>query len=48
LYPEGYSGYVALRDVTSRLKDIKGIGFFEFAKSDVVRHPLVAEVLQRL
>lgn len=48
LYDYGNSEYVALREVTNRLKDVPGIGIYQFAHSDVVRHPLVRQILQRL
>lgn len=48
LYNNGYSDYVALREVTNRLKDVPNIGVFEFEHKDVVRHPIVAEILRRL
>ena len=48
LYDKSHSNYVALRDVTNKLRDVRGIGIFEFSNADVVRHPLVAEVLRRL
>lgn len=48
LYDNGYSEYVALREVTNRLKDVRGIGIYEFEHADVVRHPLVAQILSRL
>jgi len=34
-----------LTEATNILKDIEGIGFVSFDKTDVVRHPLVAEIL---
>lgn len=43
-----YDRVVALTQVTQRLKDISGIGVFEFANTDVVRHPLVGKILNRL
>lgn len=48
LFDGAPNNYVALMEVADRLKDIKGIGFYEFAPSDVVRHPLVAKIIQRL
>lgn len=48
LYNDGYSDYVALREVTKRLQNVPNIGIFEFEHKDVVRHPLVAEILRRL
>lgn len=48
LYDNGYSEYVALREVANRLKDVPGIGIYEFEHNDVVRHPLVAQILRRL
>lgn len=48
LYDNGYSEYVALREVTNKLKGVAGIGIYEFAHDDVVRHPLVRQILKRL
>ena len=48
IYNDGYSDYVALREVTRKLQGIAGIGIYEFGHNDVVRHPLVAEILRRL
>lgn len=48
LYDNGNSDYVALREVTKRLKNVPGIGMYEFEHVDVVRHPLVSEILRRL
>jgi len=48
LCDRGHSGYVALTDVVNKLRDVKNIGFHEFNPNDVVRHPLVAEILRRL
>jgi phosphate starvation-inducible PhoH-like protein len=42
------STYVALKDVTERLKGLKGVGIHHFATQDVVRHPLIAQILRRL
>jgi phosphate starvation-inducible PhoH-like protein len=39
---------VALTEVTNRLQNVAGIGIFEFANSDVVRHPLVEKILNKL
>jgi phosphate starvation-inducible PhoH-like protein len=35
-----------LREATSILKDVEGIGVVEFEKKDVVRHPLVARMVE--
>jgi phosphate starvation-inducible PhoH-like protein len=43
-----YDKNVALTEVTERLSGISGIGVFEFANSDVVRHPLVGKILTKL
>jgi phosphate starvation-inducible PhoH-like protein len=48
LYTRDNPEYVALRDVTTKLKGVSGIGIHAFAHSDVVRHPLVAQILKRL
>lgn len=42
-----YSVRSGLIDAVCRLKDIEGISFFNFEKSDVVRHKLVMEILAR-
>jgi phosphate starvation-inducible PhoH-like protein len=39
---------VALSTVTSKLKNVTGVGIFEFSNSDVVRHPMVEKILSRL
>ena len=39
---------VPLQDVMDRLRGIPGIGFVEFNASSIVRHPLIAEILDRL
>lgn len=36
-----------LYDVINRLKDIDGIGLFEFRESDIVRNPIISEILKR-
>lgn len=48
LYDHSRSGYVALTDVTEKLKNVKGIGIHKFDNKSVVRHSLVAQILQRL
>jgi phosphate starvation-inducible PhoH-like protein len=40
--------YCALTEVTSKLKDLSGIGVMTFENTDVVRHPLVGKILNRL
>lgn len=40
--------YCALTDVTARLKDLAGVGVMAFDNADVVRHPLVGKILNRL
>jgi phosphate starvation-inducible protein PhoH len=30
-----------------RLQDVKGIGIFEFNNSDIVRNPIIGDILQR-
>jgi phosphate starvation-inducible PhoH-like protein len=37
-----------LVDILTRLKDVGGVQSFEFAEADVVRHPLIGEILKRL
>jgi phosphate starvation-inducible PhoH-like protein len=39
---------VALLNVVNKLRGVRGIGVHEFAHSDVVRHPLVGQILRRL
>lgn len=39
---------VPFAEVVSRLADIRGIGIVKFENSDIVRHPLVSAILQRL
>lgn len=39
---------VPLMNVVDRIKSVAGIGTLRFSNKDVVRHPLVAEVLERL
>ena len=36
-----------LYDVVNRLSDIDGIGLFEFRESDIVRNPIISEILKR-
>lgn len=36
-----------LYDVVNRLGDIDGIGLFEFRESDIVRNPIISEILKR-
>jgi phosphate starvation-inducible PhoH-like protein len=36
-----------LYDAKQRLKDVKGIGVFEFGNNDIVRNPIISEILQR-
>ena len=48
LFTPGKADYCALVDVTTRLKNTPGISIFEFANSDVVRHPLVGQILKKL
>jgi phosphate starvation-inducible PhoH-like protein len=35
-----------LIDAIDRLEGIKGIGMVRFERSDIVRHPLVAEIIE--
>jgi phosphate starvation-inducible PhoH-like protein len=37
-----------LSDVLTKLRSLTGIGVMQFASTDVVRHPLVAEILKKL
>lgn len=37
-----------LVDILKKLKDVGGVQAFEFAEADVVRHPLIGELLKRL
>ncbi len=36
-----------LYDAKKRLGDVKGIGIFEFGSEDIVRNPIIGEILQR-
>jgi phosphate starvation-inducible PhoH-like protein len=36
-----------LYDAKKRLQDVKGIGIFEFSNQDIVRNPIIGEILQR-
>ena len=36
-----------LYDAKMRLQDVKGIGIFEFNNSDIVRNPIIGEILNR-
>jgi phosphate starvation-inducible PhoH-like protein len=36
-----------LYDAKMRLQDVKGIGIFEFNNSDIVRNPIIGDILQR-
>lgn len=36
-----------LYDAKKRLSDVKGIGIFEFNNSDIVRNPIIGDILQR-
>lgn len=40
--------YVALTEVAQKLKGLKGVGIHQFQPQDVVRHPLIAQILRRL
>jgi len=40
-------GENGLQDAVKRLKEIPGIAFVELTESDIVRHPLIATILQR-
>jgi phosphate starvation-inducible protein PhoH len=42
------SSDVALMDVVARLEDIPGVGVVKFDSSSIVRHPLIAAILDRL
>jgi phosphate starvation-inducible PhoH-like protein len=48
LRDHSHSNYVALTDVANKLREVKNIGIHEFNPADVVRHPLVSEILRRL
>ena len=41
-------GEVALVDVINKLKTEPGIGFIEFTNANIVRHPLVGRILEKL
>ena len=36
-----------LFDAKMRLQDVKGIGIFEFSNKDIVRNPIIGEILNR-
>jgi phosphate starvation-inducible PhoH-like protein len=36
-----------LYDAKKRLSDVKGIGIFEFGNEDIVRNPIISEILNR-
>ena len=36
-----------LYDAQSRFKDMRDIGIFEFGKDDIVRNPIISEILNR-
>lgn len=36
-----------LFDAKERLKDVNGVGFFEFKDTDIVRNPIISEILKR-
>jgi phosphate starvation-inducible protein PhoH len=36
-----------LFDAKKRLQDVKGIGIFEFGMEDIVRNPIIGEILNR-
>jgi len=38
---------IGLFDAKERLRGIKDIGFFEFNKNDIVRNPIISEILER-
>jgi phosphate starvation-inducible protein PhoH and related proteins len=42
------SSTVDLMDVVHRLETLPGVGFVQFKKEHIVRHPLVAQILERL
>jgi phosphate starvation-inducible PhoH-like protein len=39
---------VALVDVMEKLQTLKGVGSVQFQRKDIVRHPLIADILERL
>ena len=39
---------VDLVDVIKRLETLNGIGIVKFSRDDIVRHPLVSSILDRL
>jgi len=41
-------GPVALADVMEKLQTLKGVSSLEFGRDSIVRHPLVAEIVDRL
>ena len=36
-----------LYDAKKRLGDVRGIGVFEFGMEDIVRNPIISEILER-
>ena len=36
-----------LYDAKMRLQDVKGIGLFEFGMQDIIRNPIIGEILNR-
>jgi phosphate starvation-inducible PhoH-like protein len=37
-----------IKDVIARVKDIRGVGHFQFSNKDVVRHPLISAILDKI
>jgi phosphate starvation-inducible PhoH-like protein len=48
LFDKAHYDYCALSEVQKRLQELDGVGMMEFANSDVVRHPLITQILNRL
>jgi len=42
--PKGHKS--GLREAMEVLRDVRGLAFTEFRKEDVVRHPLVARIVE--
>lgn len=48
LYDKQIHDYCALEEVCTKLQKVEGIGVIKFANADIVRHPLVTQILNRL
>lgn len=41
-------GEVAIMEVIEKLQTLRGVGMVEFSRKQIVRHPLIADILERL